>query len=360
MLTLSLSAFFVFAYVQAVTDGKHQAVTPSSSPAAASATTENVSTPADPKERMELGRKVNGLLGLDAAPWHLKASYEVFETDGKSKDKGTFEEWRVDVKQYKLTFHSPQLSLEEYGTLRGVFRTGERDWPGRPVGMIPQILIRPFPLETDPEKRKLKNYERNLGTLKLECRAYVDNNLGNLAQNSDSYCFAPTNAILLYATSPQHAFQTLFEHVSFVQGHYVGRDIEVFLLGRRWLSIHLEALDALGPSALPDLSVPANAIPVSRRLDGPGAVSGGSNIRMAFAEYPPLAKTRRVEGMVILGATVGVDGHIKNIELLAGAPLLQKPAIDAVQQWVYQPLLIDAEPVEFDIELQIEFHLTGS
>src|ERR1700733_2901341 len=53
-----------------------------------------VTTPTDPKERMELAEKVNGLHGLDI-PWHLKASFEVFGLDGKSTDKGIFEKWRV-------------------------------------------------------------------------------------------------------------------------------------------------------------------------------------------------------------------------------------------------------------------------
>jgi TonB family protein len=358
MLALTLNAFLIFAYVQIVTSGQQQAVT-IPSPAAPPARTGDVSTPATPKERMELGRRVNGLQGLDAGPWHLKSSYEVFDTDGKSRDKGTFEGWWVDAKQYKLAFHSPQLSLEEYGTLHGIFRTGQRDWPARPVGMIPRILIRPFPLEENPEKIKLKNYERNLGTLKLECTAYVDRDRSDLAGDTESYCFAPMNAILLYGTSPRHVLQTLYEHVSLVHGRYVGRDIELFLLGKRWLSIHLEALDALGPSALPDLSVPADAIPASPRPDGPGVVSGGSNIKRVFSEYPSLAKTRRVEGIVLIGATIGVDGHIKNVEVLAGPPLLQKAATDAIQQWVYQPCLIDGEPVDVDIEVQVEYRLNG-
>ena len=358
MLALTLNAFLIFAHVQAATSGQQQTVTVPS-PAAAPGRTGDVNTPATPKERMELGRRVNGLQGLDAGPWHLKASYEVFDTDGKSNDKGTFEEWWVGAKQYKLAFHSPQLSLEEYGTLHGIFRTGQRDWPARPVGMIPRILIRPFPLEENPEKIKLENYERSLGTLKLACTAYVGRDRSDLAGNTESYGFASTNATLLYSTSPRHALQTLFEHVSLVHGHYVGRDIELFLLGRRWLSIHLEALDALGPSALPDLSVPADAIPASRRPDGPGVVSGGSNIKRVFSEYPQLAKTRRVEGIVIIGATIGVDGHIKNVEVLAGPPLLQKAATDAIQQWVYQPCLIDGEPVDVDIEIQVEYQLNG-
>jgi len=80
-------------------------------------------------------------------------------------------------------------------------------------------------------------------------------------------------------------------------------------------------------------------------------MTGGSNINRVFSEYPSLAKTRRVEGIVLIGATIGVDGHIKNVEVLAGPLLLQKP------QWVYQPCLIDRELVDVDIEVQVEYRL---
>ena len=74
----------------------------------------NVTTPTDPKQRMELAKTVNGLLGLDI-PWHLKATYEVFGPDGKSTDKGTFEEWRLNANQYRIALHSPSISAEEFG-----------------------------------------------------------------------------------------------------------------------------------------------------------------------------------------------------------------------------------------------------
>ena len=75
-----------------------------------------VMTPKDPKERMDLARKVNGLQGLDV-PWHLKASYEVFAADGKSSDTGTYEEWRVNAKQYRIALHGSSVSAEMYGKL---------------------------------------------------------------------------------------------------------------------------------------------------------------------------------------------------------------------------------------------------
>jgi hypothetical protein len=82
-------------------------------------------TPRDAKERMELAEKVNGLQGLDIS-WHLKASYEVVGTDGKSTDTGTYEEWRVSAKQYRVALHSPSISVEEYGTSMESSRRGNR------------------------------------------------------------------------------------------------------------------------------------------------------------------------------------------------------------------------------------------
>jgi hypothetical protein len=76
---------------------------------------------------MDLARKVNGLQRLDVR-WHLKANYEVFAADGKSSDTGTYEEWRVNAKQYRIALHGSSVSVEEYGTDHGVFRAGEQDW----------------------------------------------------------------------------------------------------------------------------------------------------------------------------------------------------------------------------------------
>jgi hypothetical protein len=114
VLLLSLGASFLLAFVQASTTPPPPLASPAASQATPPAGGE-VSTPTDPKERLELGRKMNGLRGLAPLPWHLKATYEVFDQEGKSKDKGTYEEWRVNAKQYKLAFHSAELSLEDCG-----------------------------------------------------------------------------------------------------------------------------------------------------------------------------------------------------------------------------------------------------
>ena len=59
------------------------------------------------------------------------------------------------------------------------------------------------------------------------------------------------------------------------------------------------------------------------------------------------------------GNAIPQISHIKDVEVIAGPPLLQKSATDAIQQWVYQPCLIDGEPVDVDIEVQVEYQLNG-
>jgi hypothetical protein len=121
------SVSVLFALAQSTTVPAPPAAGGASSQPAPDTSPAEVMTPKDAKERMDLARKVNGLQGLDI-PWHLKASYEVFAADGKSSDTGTYEEWRVNAKQYRIALHGSSVSVEEYGTDHGVFRAGEQDW----------------------------------------------------------------------------------------------------------------------------------------------------------------------------------------------------------------------------------------
>jgi len=55
--------------------------------------------------------------------------------------------------------------------------------------------------------------------------------------------------------------------------------------------------------------------------------------------YPPEAKEGRVQGNVVLSATVDKSGKVSNIEVVSGPQELNKPAINAVKQWEYEPLV---------------------
>ena len=49
--------------------------------------------------------------------------------------------------------------------------------------------------------------------------------------------------------------------------------------------------------------------------------------------YPPIAQSARVQGVVIIEATIGTDGRVKEAKVLRGQPLLDQAALDAVKQW---------------------------
>jgi len=356
MRMLYLSVSVLFALAQSTTVPAPPAAGSASSQPAPPASPAEVMTPKDPKERMDLARKVNGLQGLDV-PWHLKASYEVFAADGKSSDTGTYEEWRVNATQYRVALHGSSVSAEMYGTDHGVFRAGEQDWPGKPLSSIQTMIERPIFPERNPEKTVLQNYERSFGKEKVACTASMDRGAQTTAQNSASFCFSPNNAVLFYASTANQRYQTLFQHVADVHGHYLANDMQRFVEGRLWLKIHVEVLEGIGPAGLAALTVPAGASPVSVRVEEAGDVTAGHLIKKAFPMYPAAAKLQGVEGTVLLDGVIGKDGHFKTLQVLAGPQMLQQAAIDAVRQWAYTPYMLGGQPVEVDTEINVVFSL---
>src|SRR5580700_1766841 len=49
--------------------------------------------PSDPKALMLLAARANSIAGADVQPWHLKATFQVFDWDGKLTNQGTYEEF---------------------------------------------------------------------------------------------------------------------------------------------------------------------------------------------------------------------------------------------------------------------------
>ncbi len=73
--------------------------------------------------------------------------------------------------------------------------------------------------------------------------------------------------------------------------------------------------------------------------------------------YPPLARQARIRGVVRFTAIIGTDGRVTHLDLVSGHPLLVRAAQEAVQQWVYQPTLIDGTPVEVITNVDVKFSL---
>jgi periplasmic protein TonB len=96
-----------------------------------------------------------------------------------------------------------------------------------------------------------------------------------------------------------------------------------------------------------------------QRIRVGGQVEAAKLIYGPKPEYPPLAKMARIQGSVKLEALIAKDGTIKDLKVLSGHPLLVKSALSAVQQWRYQPTLLNGQPVEVETEIDVNFTLEG-
>ncbi len=95
-----------------------------------------------------------------------------------------------------------------------------------------------------------------------------------------------------------------------------------------------------------------------QRIRVGGNVQSARLVRQPKPVYPPLAKQARIQGVVRFNAIIGKDGTIQNLQLISGHPLLVPSATDAVKQWVYQPTLLNGEPVEVVTQIDVNFTLT--
>jgi protein TonB len=73
--------------------------------------------------------------------------------------------------------------------------------------------------------------------------------------------------------------------------------------------------------------------------------------------YPPLARQTRISGTVELTGVVGTNGRIRELRVVSGHPFLAAAALEAVRQWVYEPTLLNGEPVEVIAPITVNFRL---
>src|SRR5439155_8712090 len=69
--------------------------------------------------------------------------------------------------------------------------------------------------------------------------------------------------------------------------------------------------------------------------------------------YPPLARQTHREGRVELRAIIGTDGRIRSLQIVAGDPLFDLSAREAVSQWRYRPTILNGQPVEIDTYITV-------
>jgi TonB family protein len=93
-------------------------------------------------------------------------------------------------------------------------------------------------------------------------------------------------------------------------------------------------------------AIPVDAEEMQKRLD-----------HSVAPVYPEVARRAGIEGNVILRVFISSDGRVTDSKVLSGPPILARAAADAVQQWQYQALRMNGQPVNVVTTLIVSFRL---
>jgi len=88
-----------------------------------------------------------------------------------------------------------------------------------------------------------------------------------------------------------------------------------------------------------------------------GEVKPPRLVRRVEPVYPEIARQIHGQGVVILEATTDIYGRVINVRVLRSVQFLDEAAIEAVRQWVYEPLLVNGRPRPVTFTVTVRFVL---
>jgi len=114
---------------------------------------------------------------------------------------------------------------------------------------------------------------------------------------------------------------------------------------------------SIAPAGTPDERVQAAQGAEPKKIRVGGNVQQTKLLVQTHPVYPPEAKSKAIQGTVVLEATIGKDGKVENLMVLSGDPLLAAASLDAVRTWQYSTTLLNGDPVEVVTNINVNFTL---
>jgi protein TonB len=99
------------------------------------------------------------------------------------------------------------------------------------------------------------------------------------------------------------------------------------------------------------------ATPKPATLTISGGVTKGLLLAPIQPVYPRIASMARVEGTVVVTATIDKHGRITGLQVLSGPEMLRTAAVDAIKDAHYRPYLLNGEPTDIVTTISVNFRL---
>jgi TonB family protein len=292
-------------------------------------------------------------------PWHLTASYQIYDPTGKPASEGTYEYWWFSPNVYRSMWSRGGSSHSEWHTADG--RKFQKD-EGEALHLFEtdfsRQLLTPFPkeAEVDSKENHLERETIRAGKAKIPCVDIVANPTGK--SPGSRYCFDPANAILIAKTIHNEVGVTYGDFARF-QGLNLSRLFVERVDDRDLLTAKVSEVGGLD-AADAVLTPPADAKPDDAGSPGiPAKVMQGQRIGGPVPEYPEKAKAAHLTGSVMIEAVIGKDGKIHDLQVVSSpGALLSESASKAVGRWEYKPYLMNGEAVEVRTTIFVNYAMS--
>jgi TonB family protein len=299
-------------------------------------------------------------------PWHLKATYQLYDETGKATSQGTYEYWWASPTLYRSAWVRGDSEHIDWHTSDGKhFYSSAGQGPEFFEYRLQSDILTPLPEpgDYDPASTYYDREMVNLGSARVPCIMIVP----KMQQHGQvfsipmgmfpTYCFDPHLPILLMRTS-FGSLTVSYGQVVRVQNRYIPKVIEEYEGRRKILTMTVDSIQGLNPddpALIPPpgaKSTSVGAVPVA------AGVMAGNRIKSPTPIYPQDAKDARAEGTVVLKALIGRDGKIHDLKVISSPyPSLVGAAMWAVSQWQYKPYLLNGEPVDVDTQVNVIYKL---
>lgn len=312
----------------------------------------------------------------DAAlkPWHLKATYQLYDEIGKPTEQGTYEYWWASPQVYRSTWTRPSAMHTDWHTEDGKYAY---ESAGEPMNLfeynLQTALLSPLPSASDLDPAKFRLDDEGVATngasgpcFTIVPRMKHDDSLSYPNHGPfPTYCFELQRPVLRSVYSFERVI-TQFNNIVKTQGKFLAQEVNIAEGKHKLLTAKVDRIDpisssdpALTPSSTATYTdLTYTGLEKISKVEIENDVAVGILIKKVNPIYPREAKKERIQGNVVLVATIGTDGKIHDLRVVsAPSALLANSAFQSVLQWEYKPYLLKGQPVPVETTINVKFAL---
>ena len=337
------------------------------STAAIAAKSKNSSMPRKPAALLAIATQNNGLVGPGLQPWHLQATYQLYNAKGKPAQKGTFNEWWAAPDKYKITFDRPNFHYVFYFTPQGAYYSKDTV-PQQDEMRLVHWLIAPVPESQNLKGYTLKQITDKAGHTRFDCLLVVPPAKRNPMVGTEPrmYCLAPDKPMLQFVetTNPRRPSGALYTSIGKLQGRYIGLDLNVGFRKQPEVTAHVDSGEVLThpvnsmfappPAQIPHLiHVPATA--KNAPFMTPAITLSGKRLN-----YPNYAKMMQQQGEVLVNGIIGTDGTLQQLKVVSSpSPILTQSSMQWLHSLHYRPYKLSGTPIPVRLQIHVTFTPRG-